>query len=575
MSFVRKTSLVLVSLAVGFLLVELGMRAIVGSGFSFSRNFIFENTELLRDRTVTAYHPQLGWRTQPVSVSQGSAITYGPHGVRMNGPDIDPLPTGAILAVGDSFTAGSEVSDIFSWPAQLEQIVRKPVVNASTGGWGSDQIILQTEMLLPVVKPSSVIVSFLDVSLARSEMSVFGGRAKPYYSIQAGELTRHNDPVPDSAVGIGKAGRIAKIAGHSLALTVALDRIGLLQPFQRRLTHRQEHKDGAAVTCRLLERLGKKLADDGIPAVALFQFGAINFLSDDKQPGGRARTVETCAARTGFRTVSLFTPLQQTFTNDRPAFDRLFNRIGNPNDPDGRRVIYAHMSAAGNGFVAETLARDAQDFLGRDALSPREIEARTNLVPPQEEPARFLSQTTGVEADIQVVPVSTPTESDRALLIRETQADTEHYIQGGPYWVGARQPMTLSAIIKPGAREKVRLQLRDKTTSNIVSVELADETAGSIHPEGQDHNPQIEGIGNGWRRVSMTAPVEGFIHYIVQPLANADGTSYVGNEKNSMWISALMIVPAGAERPYRRERCNPACNPVWAAWASNNPTGSQ
>lgn len=67
-----------------------------------------------------------------------------------------------MIAVGDSFTAGSEVADAETWPAQLERLIDGPVINAGVGGYGTDQMILRSESLLPVLQPSAVVVGILD-----------------------------------------------------------------------------------------------------------------------------------------------------------------------------------------------------------------------------------------------------------------------------------------------------------------------------------------------------------------------------------------------------------------------------
>src|SRR5262245_51261174 len=49
------------------------------------------------------------------------------HGIRRNSPEQSKVRKGAILVSGSSFTAGSEVTDEYAWPAQLEQILGRPV----------------------------------------------------------------------------------------------------------------------------------------------------------------------------------------------------------------------------------------------------------------------------------------------------------------------------------------------------------------------------------------------------------------------------------------------------------------
>jgi hypothetical protein len=83
------------------------------------------------------YDPVLGYYNKPDR--RGANFTTSAMGVHLNhtlqpGDPSPPLPTGGILAVGDSFVFGSEANDNESWPAYLEQILGVPVVNGAAGG---------------------------------------------------------------------------------------------------------------------------------------------------------------------------------------------------------------------------------------------------------------------------------------------------------------------------------------------------------------------------------------------------------------------------------------------------------
>ena len=101
------------------------------------------------------------------------------YGIRKNGPNDDLLRSGGVLAVGDSFTAGSETADEDTWPAQLERIIHRPVVNGGVGGYGSDQIVMRAEKLLPIVRPQVLLVGMLDLDILRAGYSSFGRQAPP------------------------------------------------------------------------------------------------------------------------------------------------------------------------------------------------------------------------------------------------------------------------------------------------------------------------------------------------------------------------------------------------------------
>ena len=56
-------------------------------------------------------------------------------------------PGAPILAVGDSFTFGDEVNDGQTWPAQLQLLTGRRVLNGGVSGYGFDQIVLRAEQL--------------------------------------------------------------------------------------------------------------------------------------------------------------------------------------------------------------------------------------------------------------------------------------------------------------------------------------------------------------------------------------------------------------------------------------------
>ncbi len=107
-----------------------------------------------------------------------------------------PRPEGSpILVVGDSFAFGAEVNDGEDFPAVLERLLERPVLNAGVGAYGIDQAILRAERLLPVHHPDTLIVALISDDVERAEFSYFFAW-KPYFTVGEGELELHNVPVP-------------------------------------------------------------------------------------------------------------------------------------------------------------------------------------------------------------------------------------------------------------------------------------------------------------------------------------------------------------------------------------------
>src|SRR5262249_782304 len=149
----------------------------------------------------------LGWRNranldrQParwVRTTPGWEITTGAFGFRMNSDEIKPLGSGAVLVVGDSFALGAEVRDRETYPAQIEQLLNYPGLNAGNGGFGTDQMVLAAERFIPPLKPSFLIVSIFEPAIEQAGYQVSYG-SKPWFDIGGGELRHHNNPVPPAA----------------------------------------------------------------------------------------------------------------------------------------------------------------------------------------------------------------------------------------------------------------------------------------------------------------------------------------------------------------------------------------
>ena len=74
------------------------------------------------------------------------------------------------MAVGDSLTYGDEVRDEEAWPAQLQRLTGRRVLNGGVTGYGFDQIVLRAEQLTNMHKPSVVVVGFIADDIRRTEM---------------------------------------------------------------------------------------------------------------------------------------------------------------------------------------------------------------------------------------------------------------------------------------------------------------------------------------------------------------------------------------------------------------------
>src|SRR5262245_17346754 len=135
--------------------------AVIEGGYRFVANLpLFELTDwraskVVRSEYKAAVDPVLGWTVQPWTETDDFSTID--HGIRANFNE-KVVRTGGILAVGDSFTQGWEVDDDETWPSYLEKLADVPVINAGVGGYGTDQIVLRAEQLLPIVQPKILVI---------------------------------------------------------------------------------------------------------------------------------------------------------------------------------------------------------------------------------------------------------------------------------------------------------------------------------------------------------------------------------------------------------------------------------
>src|SRR5262245_38755289 len=132
---IRNSLLVLLALALGIVALELGARLYQPEVRLLTlTNFIYDRVSMLRSGYPGTFDPELGYIPRPgysgIANVWGTQVTIDEQGVRSNGqppPDIGGAPS--ILALGDSFVFGDQVSDAETWPAQLETRLRWRVIN--------------------------------------------------------------------------------------------------------------------------------------------------------------------------------------------------------------------------------------------------------------------------------------------------------------------------------------------------------------------------------------------------------------------------------------------------------------
>jgi hypothetical protein len=257
----------------------------------------------------------------------GFSMHTGDHGVRLNGgvaPSADRPP---ILAVGDSFAFGDDVNDEESWPAFLERLSGRWVINAGVPGFGLDQAVLRAEQLVEVYKPDTVVVGIIPHDVDRCAMSYWSGHPKPYFELESAGLRLHPAPVPPRPA----YEPLRWLLSRSVAMDLLFPRFLHWQGPEELVVHGRARD----VACALMERLAVLGRAHHTRIVILAHPQVPEVVPEHAES---VRAVLACAAANGLGTLDLF-----------PVFARL---------PAERaaRLFAGHLTAAGNRLVATELA---------------------------------------------------------------------------------------------------------------------------------------------------------------------------------------------------------------------------
>jgi hypothetical protein len=346
--------MVIASIALSLLALEAGVRVLDGVPVFSTVNFVAVELDQVHKpgKVQVHYDPRVGWVQAPnLKLKE---FTTGEYGVRMSGPEIVRLQEGAVLMVGDSFGAGSEVGDADSWPAQLERVIGRQVINAGAGGYGLDQIVLRAETLLPLLKPGILLVQTrLAFGILVNRMSIHGGAPKPYFTVQNGELVLHNEPVPRMASSSRDIGWVRSVLGHSYLVQYAMTRLNLLQWWAVPIPGKYEISNDEAVDvgCLLMRRLGELRDRHNIPVAVVFQYSGPEVMDAALAWEKDRDRIIGCAERARLEIVDILSALRSVYkTEGLSEYQKLWMMRDN-------NRAYGHMSPAGNRLIANLISR--------------------------------------------------------------------------------------------------------------------------------------------------------------------------------------------------------------------------
>ncbi len=236
--------------SVSFVFVELSLRVYHGRLLSFE---LLDMRETPISTSHQAYHELLGYLPIPGERVHPDGWTAHIDEDRLRLPGRNVRPEGVPwLAIGDSFAFGDEVEDDETWPAELERLTGRRVLNAGVFGYGLDQVVLRAEHLLERFSPEIVILSLVSGDINRCERSFSYHSWKPYFDVRDGQLELSNIPVP---TGTREVSLLRRGVGWSYAFRGILRRSAATWWYLGR--NLQVHDRGDEVTRLLMDRLAR------------------------------------------------------------------------------------------------------------------------------------------------------------------------------------------------------------------------------------------------------------------------------------------------------------------------------
>lgn len=343
----ERLALLLFGLIMALGLLEVGLR-VANREFRLM-NFWAVNRDLWRSAYPAQFDRKLGWIPRPGTSGSknvwGTQVTILDDGIRSNGAGSATADSSRlILAVGDSFTFGDEVSDADTWPAQLEELTGIRTLNAGVFGYGLDQSAIRMTQLVMHYRPSAVVLSFIIDDCRRCNLVERTGVAKPYFELVQNRLVLHDEHIAEHLHGDDP---LRHALGYSFLVHVLMARFFPEYWFQGASSNKLGPTPGGPITCALFGGFGSFL--DTAPGM---KFYLLAQYEKKTEPGEMDAMKEFLACVTDPRVevVDLRDTLAAVQSRDPQAFERLYRN---------------HMTPEGNRLVAQVLATRMAGAAGR------------------------------------------------------------------------------------------------------------------------------------------------------------------------------------------------------------------
>ena len=328
------------SIILVLLVIEVTLRAYHGEWRYTNFRFPYAN----KFDGLHIYDTELGWVPKQGQVDGWeTTVKILAAGVRSNGRgEIWDETDNPILAVGDSFTFGDGVRDSETWPAQLEQLSERRVINGGVDGYGLDQTYLRARHLISSYRFGILIFSFIPDDIRRSQMSVMWGTAKPYFDFRDGLLTLENVPVPAPSSSSEKNPLVIALE-HSRLVHAVMKRV-YGERWQYGSIQVLNDKRGEGIACALLHELEGLSKSRGFDLIVLAQYHKHEITW---QSTAVAQAVLGCLTDPATRILDLKTALTKLSPELRSSYYGPFTPPQH----------WSHMTPIGNEFVAHEILK--------------------------------------------------------------------------------------------------------------------------------------------------------------------------------------------------------------------------
>jgi hypothetical protein len=242
---------------------------------------------------------------------------------------------------GSSFAKGDEVADEEAWPAYLQGMIGRRVLNGGVGGYSLDQTVLRTERLVSQARPMLIIASFTPDDVRRTELKVAWSRDKPYFTVTGSGLELQNVPVPGQPGARVPTPIAAQLLGWSTLAELVADRLSIFDGWYYDEVQGAPRGSGPQIACLLMQRLARL----EVPVVVLAEYSRGHWEADSE---GKARDfaktgpVLACAEKAGLIPLDMTNPLKPLMA--KHGIDAMFRSD--------------HHSADGNRATAEAITHE-------------------------------------------------------------------------------------------------------------------------------------------------------------------------------------------------------------------------